>query len=139
MQASYDLLRKLGVSDNRVYAEEFGPASLNRDTDSGSEVFTPLPVATEAIIEFADSKVEQAWSDSDGNLLDFAEAHGFSPEYGCRSGQCGACATKLISGKVAYLSEPSSSIADDEILLCCAVPAAPKDQDEALVKLRIDL
>ena len=137
MQSTYDLLRKLGVSDARIQAEEFGPASLKRDADHASEAFRPAPVAKEAVIEFTDSKVEQAWSVEDGNLLDFAEAHGFTPEFGCRSGQCGACKTKLISGKVAYQSEHPSTVAEDEVLLCCAVPAAV--EGESVVKLSLKL
>ncbi|PSU45511.1 FAD-binding oxidoreductase [Photobacterium frigidiphilum] len=124
MQATYALLRGLGISDARIYAEEFGPASLKRNADNATRLFKPLPAATEAIIEFTDSNVEQAWSKEDGSLLDFAEAHGLTPEFGCRSGQCGACKTKLVSGKVAYQTEHTSSINDDEVLLCCAVPAA---------------
>mgnify|MGYP000217416525 CR=1 FL=1 len=137
MQASYDLLRRLGINDGRIYAEEFGPASLRRDADQATEVFIPLPAATEAVIEFSDSKVEQAWHEEDGNLLDFAEAHGFNPEFGCRSGQCGACKTKLLSGKVSYQTEHPVTVNDDEILLCCAVPA--KIEGEEVVKLSIEL
>ena len=137
MQSTYDLLRKLGVSDARIQAEEFGPASLKRDTDHASKAFRPEPVAKEAVIEFSESKVEQAWSEGDGNLLDFAEAHGFTPEFGCRSGQCGACKTKLISGKVAYQTAHPSAVAEDEVLLCCAVPAAVEGED--VVKLNLKL
>jgi ferredoxin-NADP reductase len=137
MQSTYDLLRKLGVSNVRIQAEEFGPASLKRDADHASEAFKPGPAALEAVIEFTDSKVEQAWSEGDGNLLDFAEAHGFTPEFGCRSGQCGACKTKLISGEVAYQTEHPATVADDEVLLCCAIPAAV--EGEAVVKLSLKL
>ena len=137
MQSSYDLLRNLGVNDVRIYAEEFGPASLKREGDLATDTFKPQPIATEAIIEFTDTNVEQAWSDSDGNLLDFAESHGFSPEYGCRSGQCGACKTKLLSGKVAYQSEHSSHVNDDEVLLCCAVPAAVEGEEVVRISLKL--
>ena len=145
MQATYELLRGLGISDARIYAEEFGPASLKRNADNATRLFKPLPAATEAIIEFTDSNVEQAWSKEDGSLLDFAEAHGLTPEFGCRSGQCGACKTKLVSGKVAYQTEHTSSINDDEVLLCCAVPAAIEGEGisneihKDIVKLRIKL
>ena len=137
MQSSYDLLRSLGVNDARIFAEEFGPASLKRDADHATETFEPEPAATEAIIKFTDSKVEQAWSEGDGNLLDFAEAHGFTPEFGCRSGQCGACKTTLVSGKVAYQNEHPSQINEDEVLLCCAVPAAIEGKN--VVKLSLKL
>jgi ferredoxin-NADP reductase/predicted pyridoxine 5'-phosphate oxidase superfamily flavin-nucleotide-binding protein len=137
MQSTYDLLRKLGVSDARIQAEEFGPASLKRDVDHATEAFKPGPVAAEAVIEFTESNVEQAWSEGDGNLLDFVEAHGFTPEFGCRSGQCGACKTKLISGKVTYQTAHPANVEDDEVLLCCAVPAAVAGK--AIVKLSLKL
>ena len=137
MQSMYDILRNLGVSDAKIFAEEFGPASLTRDHDEATITFNPRPSAKEAIIEFADSNVEQAWSKGDGSLLEFAEAHGFTPEFGCRSGQCGACKTQLISGEVSYQTEHSSVVNDDEVLLCCAVPAETKDKDIARLVLKL--
>ena len=136
MQSMYDMLRDLGVNDARIFAEEFGPASLQRAADQSSKNFEPVAQASEAIVEFTQSKIEQAWSEKDGSLLEFAEAHGLTPEFGCRSGQCGACKTKLISGAVSYLTEPSSPLKEGEVLLCCAVPAAVPGQD--VVKLAIE-
>ncbi|MFT5897024.1 MAG: ferredoxin-NADP reductase, partial [bacterium] len=124
MQSMYDILRVLGVNDARVFAEEFGPASLQRAVDQSGEKFQPIAHANEAIVNFTESKVEQAWSAKDGSLLDFAEAHGLTPEFGCRSGQCGACKAELVSGAVSYLTEPSLRLNAGEVLLCCAVPAA---------------
>jgi len=135
MQSMYDLLRALGVNDARVFSEEFGPASLRRAIDQASEKFTPVAQASEAIVEFVESGVEQAWSAKDGSLLEFAESHGLTPEFGCRSGQCGACKTQLVAGTVSYLSEPTSPLKQGEVLLCCAVPAAVEGQD--LVKISI--
>ncbi|MEZ0123343.1 MAG: pyridoxamine 5'-phosphate oxidase family protein [Candidatus Reddybacter sp.] len=137
MQAVYDKLRALGVQDARIFAEAFGPASLVRESDSLTTVFKPQAAASEAIVEFVDAQVEQAWSSGDGNLLDFAEAHGLSPEFGCRSGQCGACKVALVAGKVSYQSEPSAEVADNEVLLCCAVPAAVEGED--VVRLALQL
>lgn len=137
MQSVYDMLRELGVNDARVFAEEFGPASLLRATDESSSRFEPLAQASEAIVEFTDSQHEQAWSDKDGSLLDFAEAHGLTPEFGCRSGQCGACKTGLVSGAVSYLTEPSSPVNTNEVLLCCAVPAAMPGQDVVKISLKL--
>jgi ferredoxin len=100
-----------------------------------------LPVAEEAIITFTKSQVEQAWSKGDGNLLEFSEAHGLTPEYGCRSGQCGTCKVKLLKGKVSYQQEVSASFNEDEILLCCAVPAVDQDDrlENEVVQLHIKL
>jgi uncharacterized protein len=139
MQSMYDLVRGLGVSDQRIFAEEFGPASLQRDRHQDQTIaeFTPAPAVSEAIVEFVDAGVEQAWSAGEGSLLEFAEAHGFTPEFGCRSGQCGACKTTLLAGAVSYQSEPSFPVADDEVLLCCTVPAAVDGQDVVKLALKI--
>ena len=141
MQDQYNMLRELGVNDTRIFAEAFGPASLVRDEASTIQPVNQLPVAEQAIITFSQSQVEQAWSKGDGNLLEFAEAHGLTPEYGCRSGQCGTCKVKLLKGKVSYQQEVSASIDEDEILLCCAVPAIdPEDESEdGVVQLKIKL
>ncbi len=45
------------------------------------------------------------------------------PHFGCRPGACGACATKLLAGNVAYPEKPATPPADGEVLTCCAVPA----------------
>ncbi|WP_336244792.1 pyridoxamine 5'-phosphate oxidase family protein [Shewanella sp. SG41-4] len=137
MQNMYDMLRKLGVVDKRIHAEEFGPASLVREIDVASTGFVQKPHAAAAIIEFTRSKVEQAWSPDDGSLLDFSENHGFTPEYGCRSGQCGACKVTLSEGSVCYQTEHSFPLEGNEVLLCCAVPAAEEGQD--VVKISLDM
>ena len=135
MQASYDLLRSLGVSDSRIHAEAFGPASLKRNADEATKSVVSQPVADQAIVEFSNSKVEQAWSKEDGNLLEFAEAHGFAPKFGCRSGQCGACKVKLTSGKVAYETEHPEGVDDGEVLLCCSVPARVEGEEVARISI----
>jgi ferredoxin-NADP reductase len=137
MQSMYDMLRNLGVDDKRIYAEEFGPASLVREIDVASTSFVQIPQAAAAIIEFTQSKVEQAWSPEDGSLLDFAENHGFTPEYGCRSGQCGACKVTLSEGSVCYQTEHSFPLEGNEVLLCCAVPAAQEGQDVVKISLQM--
>lgn len=137
MQSMYDMLRALGVIDKRIYAEEFGPASLVRTSETVNVIDKQLPQATGAIVEFTQSKVEQAWSPEDGSLLDFAENHGFTPEFGCRSGQCGACKVTLSQGSVSYQSEHSFPIEANEVLLCCAVPAVQEGQDVVRISLNM--
>ena len=141
MQSMYDLLRELGISNERIKAEEFGPASLTRQHDASSVAFTAMPnvreKASAAVVEFSQTKVEQAWTAEEGTLLEFAENHGLTPEFGCRSGQCGACKTKLLAGKVSYQTEVSADLRDDEVLLCCAVPAAIDGEEVVRIKLEL--
>lgn len=123
MQALYDILRSLGVRDARVFAEAFGPASLMRLPDKGASSGNAEAEADNAIIKFARSDFEQPWSRGGETLLETAEAHGLIPEFSCRSGSCGTCAVKLKSGSVAYRTKSSAPHAEDEVLICCAVPA----------------
>lgn len=130
MQAMYDNLIKLGVSDGRIFAEAFGPASLIRIKPAAQNSDAPdIDMPTEAVVNFAKSKVEQGWTPDQGSLLEFAEGHGLSPEFGCRNGSCGSCATKLIKGEINYTTKPTFEVGDDEALICCSVPA---NSDEIL-------
>lgn len=55
----------------------------------------------------------------DSTMLESLEAAGVEVHFHCREGFCGACRTKLLSGSVAYLTDPLAFIDDDEILPCC--------------------
>ncbi len=133
MQSAYHEIRALGVADASINAEAFGPASLQRD-DAVSAIAT-VETADSAVVEFVPSAVEQGWAPKDGNLLDFAEAHGMTPASGCRAGHCGSCATKVLSGDVVYGQPTTYPVAEGEVLLCCAMPAKGTEQNP----LRLDL
>ena len=127
MRAVYEMLRGLGVRDARIMAEAFGPAALTRRPDEGSAGHEDVvPEVEEAVVAFGASGFEQRWNEGDVPILDLAEAHGLSPEYGCRNGSCGSCATRVLSGKVTYRSPVSAAHAADEALICCAVPASER-------------
>ncbi|MEM5498151.1 pyridoxamine 5'-phosphate oxidase family protein [Paraglaciecola mesophila] len=121
MQSMYDILIGIGVKDEDIHAEAFGPSSLvrqSRDTSNFAEL-----EAESSVIKFAHSGIEQSWYKGDKPLLDVAEIKGLTPPYSCRNGQCGSCAVKLKSGAVTYRTKPSAHIDASEVLLCCAVPA----------------
>ena len=73
-------------------------------------------------VKFSRSGIETAWSREDGPLLELAEEVGLAPAFGCRSGICGTCKTRIIRGAVDYLDEPLAERGEGEILLCCSVP-----------------
>ena len=133
MQSSYDLLQELGVEDRRIHAEAFGPSALKRNMQPSEAVVQQPPVAESATVTFSGAGVERSWSAADGSLLDFAESQGLSPDYGCRSGQCGSCKTRVLKGRVSHSPQVSVPLADDEALLCCAMPAATGGNDAELV------
>lgn len=53
------------------------------------------------------------------SLLAALESRNVQVEYQCRSGYCGACRTRLLSGEVEWLTEPLAFIQPGEILPCC--------------------
>lgn len=139
MQSTYDLLTALNISDEQIFAEAFGPAAIKRNQAEVSAVES----ADEALVTVLDASgqqlMEQRWQPSEGNLLDFAENHGLSLPFSCRSGRCGACSTRLLAGKLVY-DRPVSAPNDSETaLLCCALPAAADETDEVLQKLTLQI
>ncbi|SDZ36261.1 hypothetical protein SAMN05444004_111111 [Jannaschia faecimaris] len=133
MQAVYDAIRDLGARDARIFAEAFGPAALKRRADAGVTAFEPEPEADTAVVKFAQSGHEQHWEKGEATLLETAEAHGVTPPFSCRSGFCGSCITKKLSGNVAYRTPVTAEHGEDEVLICCAVPA--KDTEELILDL----
>lgn len=128
MQAVYDALRNLGARDARIFAEAFGPAALTRRPDEGAALPDPEPEADMAVVKFEKSGFEQRWEKGDPTLLETAEAHGLTPEFSCRSGSCGSCAVRKLAGEVAYRTPVTADHAEDEVLICCAVPAEGSDE-----------
>lgn len=137
IQALYDGLRSYNIADNRIHTEAFGPSSLQRREDEAKPAKVLPPVATHAVpITFMTSLKEARWTPESGSLLELAEARGLSPEYSCREGHCGSCKTRLIKGAVTYKTLPSASVAEDEVLICCAVPA---QQDGNIEPIQLEL
>ncbi len=97
----------------------------------------PLIISQEAVVNFTVSGIEQVWKKDDGTLLEFAESLGLLPDFSCRSGHCGSCKSKLLAGKVLYQSEVTAETANNEILLCCAVPASMEGQETVTIKIEL--
>ncbi|WP_085702081.1 pyridoxamine 5'-phosphate oxidase family protein [Pseudomonas sp. B15(2017)] len=124
-QALYDGLRKMRIPDDRIHAETFGPSTLVRDAEVSVPAALQVPIASEPVkVLFATSGKEARWEPGTGTLLELAEARGLNPEFSCRGGSCGTCTTKMTSGQVHYLNTPEQGLAADDVLICCAVPAA---------------
>lgn len=137
-QALYDGLRSYGTADERIHAEAFGPASLNRTANAGNAVPTRRPPSkTPVAVAFMTSLKEARWTPDVGTLLELAEVRGLSPEFSCREGHCGTCRTKLLKGVVTYVKESSATVAVDEVLLCCAVPAQLESSEDDRIQLAL--
>lgn len=108
-------LRAHGVADARWTSELFIPADKAR-FQAGSALAGSFRVKVNATLE-------GAWGDA-GNLLEWIEAAGYAAPNGCRYGACGACAARLVAGKVEYLPGVTAPTDPGTVLLCTARPAS---------------
>jgi len=113
-------LEAWGVPADRMHTEAFGPAAIKQalhgpaaQPDCGFDV------------TFARSGVTALWSRCASPLLELAEEHSVSIDFGCRAGSCGTCVTRILSGAVRYLHKPNAPIEVGEVLPCIAVPVEP--------------
>jgi ferredoxin-NADP reductase len=120
MQSLVPALREWGVQADDIHFEAFGPASVRQ---TGPVTNEPA-VATSATIDvrFSRSGRTLAWDGQDANLLDFAERHGLAVDSGCRTGSCGTCQTRLLSGVVTYADKPDHDIPKGHCLMCVGKP-----------------
>jgi uncharacterized protein len=133
-QSLYDGLRALNIGDARIHAETFGPSSLRRQSDQGSQALAQAPAAIGPVpVLFERSAKEARWTPGSGSLLQLAESRGLTPAFSCRGGSCGTCATRLVSGQVHYPTPPAEAPAAGSVLICCAVPAAGDADSQPLV------
>ena len=121
MNSLYSGLTGMGVSPERIHYESFGPGSVLRPEIPKTSV-TETDGNGFVLVRFARSATDATWRSGAGTLLEFAEGAGLAPAFGCRSGICGSCKTRIINGTVDYVEEPLATHARDEALLCCSVP-----------------
>jgi ferredoxin len=112
-------LEAWGIPKDDVRHEAFGPASVR------VAVSVEAATDTEPLeIRFRQSGRTLVWQGEDANLLDFAERHGLVVESGCRSGSCGGCEVRVLSGAVRYAEKPDHEVPHGRCLLCVGTPAS---------------
>lgn len=123
MQSLVPALREWGVREDDIHFEAFGPATVRPATSAMSVTNEPSSAAPLSIaVRFSRSGRTLVWDGQDANLLDFAERHDVAVDSGCRSGSCGSCETRLLSGAVIYASKPDHDVAEGHCLLCVGKP-----------------
>ncbi len=122
MKALIPALQGWGVAQADIHRESFGPQTMAP---------RPMPAVPgpSLTIGFRRSGRTLDWLGQDANLLDFAERKLIAVDAGCRSGSCGTCETRLISGRVAYATKPDHDIAPGHCLLCVGTPATDLELD----------
>ncbi|PCI61356.1 MAG: oxidoreductase [Kordiimonadales bacterium] len=125
MKSLYEGLTGIGVNEERIHYESFGPATVFGSAKTDAPAKTKADVSAEPVkVSFAKSGKEVLWKPEDGSLLELAEAQGLSPAFSCRDGVCGSCITKVVSGNVEYAEEPIAERAEGQALICCSTPRA---------------
>ena len=123
-------LALLGVDEGRIHYESFGPAMVLKSSEKAKkEKAEAQPPADPVHVCFSKSGIESEWYPEKGTLLELAEAEGLTPDFSCRNGSCGTCATKVKCGDVDYLEEPMAARGDDEVLICCSTPKSVQGED----------
>jgi ferredoxin-NADP reductase/DMSO/TMAO reductase YedYZ heme-binding membrane subunit len=117
-------LRELGVPDAQMKSEAFGSPSRKRSdgltalATEGSE-HTNGAVSTSSI-RFARSN-KRLTGVGARTVLELAESQGIALPYDCRSGVCGQCKTRLLSGSVVMAAEDALDPLDraNGLILAC--------------------
>ena len=118
MEAIVGGLEEKQVDSQNIHFESFGPASVGKhkkpvDDQKEGDTYSVK-------FHIADKTLE--WNSSCGSLLETAEEAGIAMESGCRSGNCGACLTAVLSGDIEYLEEPGIEIEVGSCLPCISIP-----------------
>ena len=92
MDNARQILLTLGVMQERILQESFGESKHSTESPPRE------PRIVETVVFLQSQKVCQVSAGS--TLLDLAEKNGVQIPYGCRQGQCGTCATRVLSGTV---------------------------------------
>ena len=122
MRENYTGLIDAGVASHDIHFEAFGPASVD-------VAKAPHPLEAEAaviesvagLIAFTRSG-KKVSCPSGKSVLELAEDLEIPIDSGCRAGNCGTCAVRLLKGSVRYLKNNSTELEAGTVLACIAQP-----------------
>lgn len=109
-------LTALGAAGEGIHFEAFASGGGNSLDLSGRDGPSRCEVG------FAKSGRTATWTPNDGSLLDLALSNDIDVAYSCRVGDCQSCVARVLSGMVDYPSGDIPVLAEDQVLLCQAVP-----------------
>jgi len=136
MQAARKLFVELGVPNERVHEEAFvSPPPAKDEAAADAEMAEPEPAAGDLEGEYlahfkkSDKKVELAGL----TVLEAAEENDIKIPYECRSGICGQCKTKLLSGRVVMEAQDALTASDKQkgLILACQARAVQNCEVDA--------
>ncbi len=113
-------LAEIGVPEEDIHFEAFGPSTLKRAKQVSVKVTAAESQPWQ--VNFHRSGKTTTWNGAHENLLSFIEAEGIAVDSACRSGSCGSCQTRIESGSVVYDQTPDAPIESGHCLLCIGRP-----------------
>ena len=122
------MLDELGVPKEQVKIEAFGTVKRKPKADAASGAG---PLVSDATVTFA-SVGKSAPLPPDEPILDVADSIGVEIDNACRSGTCGSCKVKLVSGKVSMECEDALTREEKTqgvILACQAISLGDVEVD----------
>jgi ferredoxin-NADP reductase/MOSC domain-containing protein YiiM len=128
MRAVDAALTARGVDPQCVATEAFGAVPIHASGIVKAGDRAPHapdgPAGGGPAVTFVRSALSVPWDDRYPSLLDFAEACDVPVGFGCRTGVCHNCESGLLSGSVAYHTEPLEPPPDGRVLACCTRPTS---------------
>lgn len=126
MTAMRKILVDLGVPDGEIMQEAFvSPLQVLEQASGTTEAAMPAANGEPVNVQFRRTGKDAELA-SDLTILEAAEECGVAIPFECRSGICGQCKTRLVSGKVTMDVEDALSSADKSkgLILACQARAA---------------
>jgi ferredoxin len=109
-------VRELGVDETRIKTEAFGTVTR----DPSAKRVRASEIGGTVMFQASDTSVQAS---ADATVLDVADGAGVFIDSACRSGTCGSCRVKLVSGDVRMAVDDALTAQDKEdgyILACQA-------------------
>ena len=125
-------LASLGVPQNAIHQEVFGPADSFQPGVTKAEVkppHPPVPPGTGPIVSFTRSGLAVPWDARFKSILELAEACDVPVRWSCRTGVCHTCECGILDGRLRYEPEPLDRPGSGNALICCAMPESPIELD----------
>jgi ferredoxin-NADP reductase/MOSC domain-containing protein YiiM len=122
------VLSSLGVPQDAIHQELFGPAESQEPGVTRTEVkppHPPVPAGTGPIVSFTRSGLAVPWDSRFKSILELAEACDVPVRWSCRTGVCHTCECGVLDGRLRYAPEPLDRPATGNALICCATPESP--------------
>jgi len=105
-----------GVRPEKIHFEHFESPAVEQPKS------TPATAVVPKLVKFSKTGTSASFDSTCPSLLHCASRNEVGIDSGCRAGSCGACAVRMLEGKVRYTRDPQFRTKGSEILPCICVP-----------------